>query len=238
MVGKNAAVIGTVASILFASVIANAQQAAPAPPPPAPPSSPAFKTAPPPGGGDTDHDGVVSHLGATLFPTQAIPFPVAGANVAAPVIGVRYCLMPMLGIDGGLGVGWTTGSGPSPFAMAFHVGVPIALASSKHFTFLVLPEANLAFAHMNTPAGMGNATADGFLFDMGARVGAEIQFGFIGIPQLALQGTVGLLFTHAETNTNAPGAMPVSAHANDLQTTVGATPWAIFANAIEATYYL
>jgi hypothetical protein len=66
-------------------------------------------------------------------------------------------------------------------------------------------------------------------------VGAEIQFGFIGIPQLSLQGTVGLLFTHTETSTNVPAA---SAHTNDLQTTVGATPWAIFANAIEATYYL
>jgi hypothetical protein len=235
MVGKNAALIGTVASILFASGIANAQQPPPAPPPPAQPPPAAFRTAPPPGGGDTDHDGVVNHLGVTLFPTQAIPFPVPGANVVAPVIGARYWLMPNLGFDGGLGVGWTTGSAPSPFAMAFHVGVPIALASSKHFTFLVLPEANLAFAHMNTPAGMVNNTADGFLFDMGGRVGAEIQFGFIGIPQLSLQGTVGLLFTHTETNTNVPAA---STHTNDLQTTVGATPWAIFANAIEATYYL
>jgi hypothetical protein len=232
MMGKNAVIIGTVASILFASVAARAQDAA------QPPAAAALKTAPPPGGGDTDHDGVVGHIGATLFPTQAIPFPVAGANVNAPVIGVRYWLMPNLGIDGGLGIGWLTGSGPSPFAMAFHAGVPIALASTKHFTFLVTPEANLAFAHMNTRVpGMPNDTADGFLFDMGGRVGAEIQFGFIGIPQLALQGSVGLLFTHAETNTNVAGVMTPN-HANNLTTTVQASPWAIFTNAIQATYYL
>jgi hypothetical protein len=233
MIGKIVAIIGTVASIVLAPVGARAQDAAAQPP-----AAAALKTAPPPGGGDTDHDGVVGHIGVTLFPTQAIPFPVAEANLNAPVIGVRYWLLPNLGFDGGLGIGWYTGSGPAPFAMAFHAGVPIALASTKHFTFLVTPEANLAFAHMNTPVpGMPNVTDDGFLFDMGGRVGAEIQFGFIGIPQLALQGSVGLLFTHAETNTNAAG-MPPSTHQNNLTTTVGATPWAIFTNAIQATYYL
>jgi hypothetical protein len=147
--------------------------------------------------------------------------------------------MPNLGLDGGLGIGWLTGSAPSPFAMVFHVGVPFALASSKHFTFIVSPEANLGFAHENTPGApmMANNTADGFLLDMGARVGAEIQFGFIGIPQLALQGSVGLLFTHTETNTNVAGVM-TPLHTNNLTTTVGGSPWAIFTNAIQATYYL
>jgi|HubBroStandDraft_1064217.scaffolds.fasta_scaffold02967_11 hypothetical protein len=230
MMHKNAAIIGTVASILFASAAASADDTAAAP-------APAFKTAPPPGGGDTDHDGVVSHLGVTVFPTQAIPFPGVAAGITAPVVGVRYWLMPKLGLDGGLGIGWLTGSAPSPFAMAFHVGVPLALASSQHFTFIVSPEANLAFAHENIPVpAMANNTADGFLFDMGARVGAEIQFGFIGIPQLALQGTVGLLFTHTETNTNVPGGG--ATHANNLTTTVQGSPWAIFTNAIQATYYL
>jgi hypothetical protein len=233
MMNKNAAIIGTVASILFASAAASAQDTAAAPAP-----APAFKTAPPPGAGDTDHDGVVSHLGVTVFPTQAIPFPGVAGGITAPAVGVRYWLMPKLGLDGGLGIGWLTGSGPSPLAMVFHVGVPLALASSQHFTFIVSPEANLGFAHENTPgaAMMANNTADGFLFDMGARVGAEIQFGFIGIPQLALQGSVGLLFTHEETNTNGVGG--IATHANNLTTTVGGSPWAIFTNAIQATYYL
>jgi hypothetical protein len=237
MVTKHVAVIGTVGSILFAALAASAQEPASTPAPASATVAP--RTAPPPTlTGDTDHDGVVGHFGATLFPTQAIPFPVAGVAVNAPVIGVRYWLMPNLGIDGGIGLGWNTGSGPAPFAMAFHGGVPFALASSKHFTFLVIPEVNLAFAHENIPVPlMANNTADGFLFDMGARVGAEIQFGFIGIPQLSLQGSFGLLFTHAETNTNTAGAM-VNFHANNLTTTVGSTPWAIFTNAVSATYYL
>jgi hypothetical protein len=236
MVAKHGAVIGTVGSILFTTLAARAQE--PASTPAAASVTVAPRTAPPPTlTGDTDHDGVVGHFGATLFPTQAIPFPIAGAAVNAPVIGVRYWLMPNLGIDGGIGLGWNTGSGPAPFAMAFHGGVPFALASSKHFTFLVIPEVNLAFAHENIPAPMAaNNTADGFLFDMGARVGAEIQFGFIGIPQLSLQGSFGLLFTHTETNTTVPGV--AGGHANNLTTTVGATPWAIFTNAVSATYYL
>jgi hypothetical protein len=234
MMHKSAAIIATIATTFFASAAATAQDTAPAPAP-----AVAFKTGPPPGAGDSDHDGVVSHLGVTVFPTQAIPFPGAAGGVTAPVVGVRYWLLPKLGIDGGLGIGWLTGSAPSPFAMVFHVGVPLALASSKHFTFIVSPEANFGFAHENTPGApmMANSTADGDLLDMGARVGAEIQFGFIGIPQLALQGSVGLLFTHTETNTNVAGVMTPT-HANNLTTTVGGSPWAIFTNAIQATYYL
>jgi hypothetical protein len=248
MIAKHAALIGTVGAILLSSAAARAQGAAAgAPPATSPPASasspppPTLKTDPPPGAGDTDHEGVVSHIGVTLFPTQAIPLPgLPGvpAGVDAPVIGVRYWMMANLGIDAGLGLGWRTGSAPSPFAMAFHVGVPIALASSKHFTFLVLPEANLGFAHENQPVPAGpNNTADGFIFDIGGRVGAEIQFGFIGIPQLALQGSVGLLITHTDQNTRIAGA-PASANTTSLTTTVGSTPWAIFTNAIEATYYL
>ncbi len=203
MIAKHAALIGTVGAILLSSAAARAQGAAagapPATSPPAASSSPpppTLKTDPPPGAGDTDHEGVVSHLGVTVFSPETIPLPAfAGAPAGvttAPVIGVRYWMMANLGIDAGVGIGWFTGSAPSPFAMAFHVGVPIALASSKHFTFLVLPEANLAFAHENQPVpGAANNTADGFLFDIGGRVGAEIQFGFIGIPQLALQGLSG-----------------------------------------------
>jgi hypothetical protein len=229
-----AVIVGTVASILLASTVASAQQAVSPPP--------TLKTEPPPSTAGTDHDGVVSHIGVTIFPTQAIPLPVIAGGVGvlpAPTLGVRYWIMPNLGIDAGLGLGWYTGSTPLPFAMAFHAGLPLALASAGHFTFEVVPEANLAFAHENVPVpGMANNTADGFLFDIGARVGAEIQFGFIGIPQLALEGSVGLLLTHTDSNTNV-GGMKGSANTTSLATTVGTgSPWAIFANAIQATYYL
>lgn len=241
MIGKNAAIIGVVASILLASASASAQDAA-APPP----AAAALKTAPPPGGGDTDHDGVVNHIGVTVFTTQE-GIPVGAPNAmgvtataTAPVIGVRYWIMPNLGIDAGLGIGWITGTAPSPLAMAFHAGVPLALSSSKHFTFIVCPEANLGFAHEKVPAaGMPDTTLDGFLFDIGARAGAEIQFGFIGVPQLSLEASVGLLLAHTNGSTNVAGAPANSGNTTSLTTTLGTgNPWAIFANTIQATYYL
>jgi hypothetical protein len=233
MTGKNAAIIGTVASILFASVGARADEPAASP-------APAPKTAAAPEGG-TDHDGVVGHIGATVFPVQGfapIPGGMGAVLPQAPVVGVRYWLMQNLGIDGGVGIGWFTGSAPSPFGLAFHVGVPLALAAGKHFTFVVVPEADLAFAHENIPApGMPNSTADSFLFDLGGRVGAEIHFGFMGIPQLSLQGSLGLFFTHSEAKASAAGAPAVTAYQNNLATTVGPHPWGIFADNIQATYY-
>jgi hypothetical protein len=242
MVGKKAAIIGTVASILFASVTAAAQNA---PPPTAPP--------PPPAGG-TDHDGVVGHIGVTVFGVDGVPYAGAMAGApqiaAAPVVGVRYWLMRNIGIDAGLGFGWGTGStttnpggmsvdNPNPFAFVLHGGLPYMLADSQHFTFLVIPELNFGYATETLKNGMGmpDTTLSGVLFNLGGRVGAEIHFGVIGLPQLALQGSVGLLFQYSGTKSDTAG-VGFSTSATSLATTVNAAPWAIFTNAIAATYYL
>jgi hypothetical protein len=234
MVGKNAAVIGTFGSILFAALTASAQQQAAVSPRVGPPPSES------PGG--TDHDGVVGHFGATYFGIPSVPIAAVGGGIgaaAAPVLGVRYWLMPNLGIDAGVGIGWFTGDAPSPFAMVFHGGVPLALAEGKHYAFLVIPEINLGFAHENVPGGMGmaNTNLDGLLFNLGGRVGAEIQFGFIGIPQLSLQGSIGLLFQYSQTKTTVGNAPSVAINSTSLATTLGPDPWAIFTNSIAATYY-
>jgi hypothetical protein len=83
----------------------------------------------------------------------------------------------------------------------------------------------------------------GFRFDGGARIGTEIQFGFIGVPELALQASVGLRFIHQNWNASqdaGPGVInPSSASqsANELGTTVQSDPWALFVNNISAIYY-
>jgi hypothetical protein len=37
-----------------------------------------------------------------------------------------------------------------------------------------------------------NSSYSGFLFEAGGRVGAEVHFGFLGLPYLAMQASVGL----------------------------------------------
>jgi hypothetical protein len=206
--------------------------------------------------GGNDHDLVVGHFGVGYMGTRQILMADAAgafAPVQAPVIGMRYWLDPMIGIDAGLGLLLQTGSqkadpgGVSTDRQGFtvfilHGGVPLALAGSKHFSFQIVPELNLGLAS-STLAGAGPGGADvdlsGFHLDVGARAGAEIQFGFIGIPELSLQAGVGLALNYdrvkATAKTNPEQSIATSQ--TILSTSVGDNPWNIFTGNIAALYY-
>ena len=252
--------------------------AAPAPAAPAPAAQaqvgmalPAAAPAPDPNG--SDHDGVVGHVGVGFLgrTTMSIGSGVAGtgaptiAAVAAPIVGIRYWIDPMIGIDAGIGLSvasqsFTPNAGAQqdlavPTVFMIHGGVPLALASSKHFSFQIIPELTFGTASAsNTPKdvmGVQNAGTlhfSGTHFDIGARAGAEIQFGFIGIPQLALQGSVGLLFQTDSVKVTqdaftdpmtmvAAASTTTKASQSQFGTAVGDNPWAIFTNNITALYY-
>jgi hypothetical protein len=232
-----------------------------------PGSTPATATA-----GASDHDQVVGRLAATYFGITNVG---AGANPAlgpgayttpyavagfAPVVGIRYWVTGMLGIDAGVGlsiVGGSTNADAPPAdpvdsdrdsftAFVFHGGVPLALASSDHFVFEIIPEANIAIASAGDDTN-GDADGDvshsGFHFDVGARAGAEIHFGFMKIPQLALQASVGLRFDvdNGKSTDSTPAApagdVELKSSRTELHTTVQGAPWAIFTNNIAALYY-
>ncbi|HEY8086928.1 MAG TPA: hypothetical protein VIF09_03765, partial [Polyangiaceae bacterium] len=169
-------------------------------------------------------------------------------NIAAPVVGMRYWFDPRFGLDVGLGFGLaggsdqtvaggttTTTSKESTTGFAVHAGVPIALASYKHYTFLVVPNATLGIAS-GSVGGNPSQSLSGFLFDIGARVGAEIHFGMIGLPQLALQATVGLSYRRSVYKWSSNGNS-ASDGTNTFGTNVQSNPWSIFQDAISATYY-
>lgn len=209
-----------------------------------------------------DHDKVVGHLGVTYFGVSEIP--VAAANtsgtpdrILAPAIGIRYWLNRSIGIDAGVGLGFTSGSreqvsggttvandAPSRFGMLLHGGVPIALAAGKHYTFEVIPELNIGFAS-GTIKGTGQNPApdislSGLKLDLGARVGGEIHFGFIGVPELALQASVGLFLRRESWKASQTVNGATQSDASSVlgfATTVNGEPWAIFANNISAIYY-
>ena len=184
----------------------------------------------------------------------AIP-PAAGV-INAPVIGGRYWINRQFGIDAGLGFAMTNGSTEqvqgaqststdhiSTLGFALHGGVPIAFASGKHFTFELIPEATLGIASgsIKTPtlpgaAAIPDQTLSGFRFDLGARVGAEIHFGFMGIPELALQGSVGLYFRRQSIKWSQ-GNDSTSDGQTSIATSVQSDPWALFVNYISALEY-
>jgi hypothetical protein len=209
--------------------------------------------------GGRDHDLVVGHFGIGYMGRRSIVINPAldGAGnpgtVDAPIIGMRYWLDPMLGIDAGLGLLFSSGSVKTdPGGMSndlqgytvvmLHGGVPLALAGSRHFSFQIVPELNLGIAS-STAAGAGPGGADidysGFHLDVGARAGTEIQFGFIGIPELSLQAGVGLALSYdrvkATAKTNPEGSQTVSQ--TRIGTSVGDNPWNIFTGNVAALYY-
>jgi hypothetical protein len=222
--------------------------------------------------GITDHEKVVGKFGVMYFGINDQPIGAGAANnvqrrnVPMPVIGMRYWLQERLGIDAGLGFMMTNQSGAvqqngqpeqntdgeAIVAFGLHGGLPLAFAYGKHYKFLLVPEVNFGYATQteaaqNVPPGQVSPSdihRTGFRFDIGARVGTEIQFGFIGIPELALQASVGLNFRrrvwHASRDA-APPAIPnplsSSDGQNDFGTTVQSDPWALFVNNISAIYY-
>jgi hypothetical protein len=185
------------------------------------------------------------------------PGSITSSTVAAPVVGVRYWLRRTIGIDIGLGLGFAGGSqeavsngtdtkvnkvGTTGYAL--HAGLPIVIYEGHHYAFLVIPEFTVGGAAGKlTPTAIPatGATApeqdlSGFLFDGGAKVGAEIYFGFIGLPELALQATVGLSYRRSVFKLSS-GGNSASDGTSTFGTDVQSDPWAIFTNNVSATYY-
>ena len=237
-----------------------------APPPPAavpvtePSSRPAVRAATPSG---TDHAMMVGHFGVGFFGVLSLPtlsctngVPMGGtcvgdpgATLPAATIGARYWLDERMAIEGALGIGVQAGSRttemgntstdvnlPHFFGMALHGGLPLVFASSAHFAFEVVPEMNIGFVTGGWTGPNNDVSLSGFLLELGGRVGAEIQFGFIDIPQLALQGSVGLHMRY-EGRSESGGGNSFSAHNFNISTTVDGNPWNIFTSNITAIYY-
>jgi hypothetical protein len=235
--------------------MALAQEPPPEPAPvPAPPT--AYTTAPAPPAPvmpapseqpRDEHEQFVHHLAIGYLGVATLPIAASGApnsppqagTVNAPVIGVRYWFSRRVGLDAGLGLGLLTGSEqPTSFGGAIHAGLPLALAHATHYTFEIIPEATTGFTTGNIAIPtQNNANVGGFLVKVGVRAGAEIHFGFIGIPQLALQATIGLYYSYQSISWNQNGNA-TSGNAHVLTTSVDAAPWAIFTNSITALYYL
>jgi hypothetical protein len=228
----------------------------------------------PAAGGDDHATNAVGHLAVTWLGLQTVAFPgdtlavpgmptpgtPAGPPIAAlnlPTIGIRYWLSEMVGLDIGLGFHFSTGAhdgedlrvpgsytpvdDPQTTAFMLHGGLPLALYHDGHYKFVLIPELDLGFATGNNGASK-NLT--GFTFRVGARIGSEIHFGFMGIPQLALQATVGLHLQYDSASTDdCPtgdcGASNVVTSANlfRIRTLEFEEPWNIIAGNIAALYY-
>lgn len=196
----------------------------------------------------TDHSKVVNHLGASYFGQFDVAYGNLGTKAPSQIVGVRYWMSDTMALDLGLGfvttggsvkTGSTTTDAPSLFGMAIMGGVPLTMLSAKHYTFFVEPQLRFGYASQSIrPAGGGDETKNtGYRVVLGATAGAEIQFGFIGIPHLALDATIGLGADIASA-TSKTGANPESTQSSTgVGTAAFNSPWNIFNSNVAARYY-
>ena len=209
--------------------------------------------------GADDHSAVVGTWGVGFFGVMDLPVGGCDNNACtgfnaeqalpAPAIGIRYWLNDTFGIEGALGLHFsTTSSGPvtqSQFGFALHGAVPIALAHAGHFTFEVVPQLNFGIASgsIETTVAMMSTSTDtsGLLFEIGGKIGGEIHFGFIDLPQLSLQAAVGLMIRHEGRGAEVPagGGMTtkIDVDTTSISTGVDEAPWKLFTGNISAIYY-
>jgi hypothetical protein len=221
------------------------------------------------GSKNDDHEAAVGSLGVGFFGVTTVPIMDCGVtpmyppcapsadptkDAPAPTIGLRYWASDTLGIEAAVGLRIASGSfGPprneetSQLAFAVHGGVPLALAHSGHFVFELVPQLNFGVASgsISGPNNAGNrvkSTVSGMLLEAGAKVGGEVHFGFMGLPQLSLQGTLGLMLRVESRSATAPNPNGMGSSTTDQKQTAFATgvdgsPWDIFRGAITAIYY-
>lgn len=235
------------------------------PPPVQPKVAPPEPAVPPKNQFASDHDMWTGHMGISWFGVSDIPLatgspagtaddpvlvPGAPTTVSTPAIGMRYWLSPKLGLDAGLGFMVTGGSIRTTtsaadkqrvFAFLLHGGMPISLATGKHISIQLTPELNFGYAtsSVEPPQSIDpppNASLSGMRLDVGARFGAEIHFGFIDVPELALEGSIGAFLTYQSTSASVGEAK--ATQSNFLFTTASFdNPWEIFTSLIAARYY-
>jgi hypothetical protein len=218
--------------------------------------------------GKSDHEMAVGQVGLALLGIMSMPIVATeldedtgyfvprlteDADLVAPTVGLRYWIGETLGIEVGFGMGFTEGTFEGPAAtgtvetdlpettaFTFHAGVPIALLSSRHFVFEVVPIGNGGYSKGTV---YGDPTSDGkwdvstMLLQVGCRVGAEIHFGFIDVEQLAVQASFGFQFSYLKATAKTEGITENSSRLS-LGTTAGSNPWDLFSKSLSAIYYI
>jgi hypothetical protein len=232
-----------------------------APPPATAPAAPAADGVEPEDE-RTDHENVVGGFGVgllsavelnPLLPGAAYP----EASLVVPVLGLRTWISEGFGLEVGLGFNTVSGEraddiadredvpDPTIWGLALHLGVPLSFYDDEHYKFLLLPELNFG---MSFGATEDDPNVDGDqavrqrarLVGGGLRAGAEIHFGMIDLPMLALTGTVGVRLNYHDSSVEAAenGVVVTRVRSGFAASTSSFNdPWDVFVSSIAALYY-
>jgi hypothetical protein len=167
-----------------------------------------------------------------------------GDTLSAPVVGIRWWMGAPLGpfrawgVDLGLGLVRESseegGVDTTRTGLLLHAGLPLVVSATRHVAIEFVPELNLGFAAGDV---QGGRDVSGTRVDVGARAGAEVFFGFVGLPQLSLEASVGLFIAAERRTEQDPGQAEVQRHRTTFGTTVHEQPWDVFRGDVAARYY-
>jgi hypothetical protein len=234
--------------------VATVEPPLPPPPAPAPARAAAVRD-------DGDGARAMGTWALVVFNTKPFEFPNTGGATPIPLtvytIGLRRWTTEPLGpfrnwgFDLGLGLNYTsstitqpqtgtltTTDGPSTKGFGLHGGLPLAITLHKHAVFELVPEADVIWAKETIPGATSAATTtyDGWSARVGARAGFEIFFGFIGIPQLAIEASLGA-YLKFDSVASTIGNIERSTRAWGFTTQRGNEPWSIFSGSVAAMYH-
>lgn len=197
-----------------------------------------------------------------VFNTRPFEFPNTGGAPAIPLtiytVGVRHWTTKPLwkfrnfGVDLGVGLAFNrsnvtqpqtgtlvTEDGPSTSGFGLHAGLPLAITVHEHAIFELVPEIDLIRAKETIPplvAGGDTTEYTGWAFRTGVKAGFEIFFGFIGIPQLAVEaGVTGMVTFDSVKSTIGP--IERSTRQWGFSTQRGTEPWSVFTGSVAAMYH-
>ncbi len=187
---------------------------------------------------------------------------IVGDEVVVPLFGGRYWFTKTLGIE--LAVGFNVHSGsitreipnpdanlgrstdvdaPSTNAFAGRLAVPLSVYAASHLNVLLIPELDIGFSStsiegfdVSTTGEPLDLQLDGFVFGLGGRVGAELSFGFIDVPQLSLQSSWGLRF-ESRKRSGKIGDAEMGLSETAVGTSWYGSPWDIIAGSLGVLYY-
>lgn len=200
---------------------------------------------------------MIGRFGAGYFGQWEVPLGSGrrdvAASQAAQIVGVRYWF-PRMRLD--VGFGWNAVSGKDKYegeetdigslvVLVGRVSLPFAIYSEEHYTFFLGPDVTYGRSRAMQPSGspnIANSTHTGSRLSLGARAGAEIQFGFIGLPRLSLDATVSLSLDMISGNSvSSPDSSTRTVESAYERTLVRSSaehqPWNIFVSNVAAVYY-
>jgi hypothetical protein len=191
----------------------------------------------------SDFDRVNPGIGFGWFGISDIP--VGDAELQAPVVGIRWWMGQGMGpfrawgIDAGVGIARQStdvegDADDSATGILLHAGLPLVLSANRHMAIQLIPEINLGLASGEVG---GAQDVSGSRFDLGARAGAEVFFGFMGLPNLSLDASVGFFLSRQGRSVEQAGGGDAETTQWFFGTTKFNDPWDIFRANIGARYY-